>query len=206
VLAAAEGALADFGGHADLAAARDVLADAEREQAAGRAELEVAVNAADVEAVMRLRGHVEITLAAKVTTAAIAVHDLEAAEAQARAEWSTQRRDHAQTALDATQHDVEKARAALEAAEITAKLAAGRWYRVNSAAATAEQRHAEIVATRDELKRAAADSQAARLRRLAGLAPEPVPPTTTKPELVVERPQLALVDTAAPFVTSGRAS
>jgi len=176
VAAALDAALVTFAGQGDLDAALAAVAQHNAEQAEVLADLEQAVAAADVEAVLRLRPRIEVELPAAMDAARLTVAELELERAECQRDRPRRRAEAAARAQETAQGEVEQAQAALEEATAAAQAAVQQRFLAEQVAAQVEQQTRELAAEVDQLRQANAQSLNERLRRLAGLPPEA--PTT----------------------------
>jgi hypothetical protein len=173
-----DAALVEFTAQDALDAANAALAELIVEREAKIAELEDAVNAADLALVMALRPVVEVDLPGRIGDAHQVVLDLQVQRADAERAIPAQRRTAATVALEHATKAVAAAQEALDAATLAAVAAAGEQQRADKAAALVEARYQQAITTRDDHKHRHALEQRDRLRVLAGLptiAREPEP-------------------------------
>jgi len=167
-----DAALAAFDRRDELVAASEQLDRARAAFDEGRADLEAAVNAGDVERVMALRSEVEITRQAAVAEAELAVADLKILQAQAIARRRHDKADGLKQATAEAEDTRSAARAALAEAEARAQRLRDESARAAAAVSDAESRVTAMIESRDERKQRADDDRVTRLRRLAGLPVE----------------------------------
>lgn len=164
-----------FDGADALASGEQELAQRERAATAALTELENAVQAGDVDAVMRLRGEVEVKHPRRIAEARTAVLELRIEQARARQAGTADRAARGRRLVsDAEQRLAELHRQVQQAEEdvTLAKLEQGA---DSQAAGTAASKVQQMEAEMTELTTSHEAEMQARLRRIAGL-PEPEQP------------------------------
>jgi hypothetical protein len=151
---------------------RDALASLEDETASKLTELKRAYAAADVDAVTRLRGEVEVVLPTRLEEARLAVLADDIVTAESDADRCKTERDAAVARVQAYERDVAAAHRALDAAIQTHNATSDEYDAARHARRSATEHLARLRGERDQLLASQAIERDARLRRLAGL-PEP---------------------------------
>jgi dGTP triphosphohydrolase len=152
----------------------DAVQEAERNLTAKRQELEAAVAAGDVDAVLRLRVFTEVEGPRALTVAKVAKVDADIEELEAAIESGAL--DQAVKEAEARYADaraaLEQAQQALREADRVAREAQQADYAVSNTRSTASRRLAELQKKRAQLVEKSESEIAARIRAIAGLEPE----------------------------------
>ena len=163
-----------------LAAEPDDVARLVDEQKATTAALAAAVDAADVDAVMRLRPELEVRLPVKIAEAKRDAVTRRLAAVDASRARPDRRVDRASVDVDAAEQTVRSLADELKAAQSAHIRAAAVLHRARTAVRAIDETATALATERDRLDAELKLDQAQRLRRLAGLPePQAAAPDTT---------------------------
>lgn len=169
-----------------LAAEPDDVARLVDEQKATTAALAAAVDAADVDAVMRLRPELEVRLPVKIAEAKRDAVTRRLAAVDASRARPDRRVDRASVHVDAAEQTVRRLADELKAAQSAHNQAAAVLHRARTAVRAIDEAATALATERDRLDAELKLDQAQRLRRLAGLPePEAAAPDTETPMLII---------------------